>query len=138
MLEVLKSIHLLSLFAAGGAAFGNGVLMTKFLVAKEGPTPTVGSAMKALGMMGTGSIILLWVTGVIMVMIFGYDTSSWEFILKMVAAAIVLVGSITIIVRARRAEAAGSVPNMQQTKSIARVMMYAAILAVVLAVLAFN
>ena len=60
---ILKFLHFLSIFIAGGIGIGGAVVQSVHLKAKQPPTPLVGRSMQILGIMGLGSLIVLWITG---------------------------------------------------------------------------
>ena len=137
MLVILKIIHMFCLFGGGAAMMGNGLLMRKVMAAGGPPPEMVSDTMKRLGRIGLGSIVLLWVTGIWIMMINGGSPGA-AFYIKLIAAAVVLGAVIMISRIAAQAEAAGTAPDLSRMKSISTVSAIAAALAVIFAVVAFN
>ena len=137
MEDILKIIHMFCLFGGGAAMMGNGVLMRR-LMASDGPPPdVVTEAMKRLGMIGLGSIVLLWITGIWMVINQG-GTPGAVFYIKLIGAAVVLGGSVMLGRAAAKAEAAGQAPDPATMKPISTAVALGAAIATIFAVLAFN
>lgn len=137
MLIALKVIHFFCLFGGGAAMMGNGILMRKVMASGGPPDPMVADTMKRLGMIGLASIVLLWITGIIM-MLTGNATPEWPFYVKLIAAAVVLVAVVTISMTAAKAERTGQPPDFSKMKKLSLYSSTGAALAVVCAVLAFN
>lgn len=137
MFETMKIIHMLSLFGGGAAGIGNAVLMAKVMRA-EGPPPAyVRETMKNLGMTGLASIVLLWVTGIVMSAQLQI-APNWEYWVKLIGAALVLGIVSTMSILAARAEKAGTPPPLPTIKKLSRIAQGGALVAVVFGVLAFN
>ena len=52
---ILKFLHFLSIFIAGGIGIGGAVVQSVHLKAKQPPTPLVGRSMQILVIMGLAS-----------------------------------------------------------------------------------
>jgi len=139
MFEVLKSIHLICLLLGGAASIGNAVLL-KRVVAAGGPPPAmVSDAMVALSKMGLGAIIILWLTGLPLAMMANaFDAFNWYFFAKLVAATLVL-GILPYMAWYRQQVDGGKKPGnaalMRRLSGAARI---STVLAIILAVIAFN
>lgn len=137
MLIALKIVHFFCLFGGGAAMMGNGILMRKVMAAGGPPDPMVADTMKRLGMIGLASIVLLWITGISMLLM-GSATPNWPFYIKLISAAVVLVAVVMISMTASKAERAGQPPDFSKMKKLSLYSSAGAALAVVFAVGAFN
>ena len=136
MLIALKIIHFFCLFGGGAAMMGNGILMRKVMAASGPPDPAIADTMKRLGMIGLASIVLLWVTGIAMVLLGGV-APGWPFYVKLLAAAAVLVAVTMLSATAAKAERSNQAPDFSRLKRWSLVSSLGAALAVVFAVVAF-
>jgi hypothetical protein len=137
MFETMKIIHMLALLGGGAGAIGNGVLLVKVMKGEGPPPPMVQESMKIIGMTGLVSIILLWVTGIIMVSQTGRGID-WEFAVKLIGAAMVLGTVSWLSLLSARAAKAGTPPPMQFMKQLASIARIGLLLAIIFAVTAFN
>lgn len=64
LIVVLKFIHYLAIFLAGGIGVGGAVVQTQHQKAGVAPSPQVGRAMQLLGYIGLISLLILWITGI--------------------------------------------------------------------------
>ncbi|MDJ1016583.1 MAG: hypothetical protein QNJ35_08740 [Paracoccaceae bacterium] len=137
MLTALKIIHFFCLFGGGAAMMGNGILMRKVMASGGPPGPVVADTMKRLGMIGLASIVLLWATGIVMLVI-SSAVFDWTLILKLLAAAVVLAAVVTMSLTSARAARENRPPNQDFMKRLSLASSASAALAVVFAVLAFG
>ena len=94
---VLKFLHYLSLFLAGGLGVANAMLFKNHQKAEIPPSPPVQKTMINLARLGLVAIIILWVTGVpLTYQIYGSFNLGWAFHLKLLGATI-LLGTITFL-----------------------------------------
>jgi len=94
---VLKFLHYLSLFLAGGLGVANAMLFKNHQKAEIPPSPPVQKTMMNLARLGLVAIIILWVTGVpLTYQIYGSFNLGWAFHLKLLGATI-LLGAITFL-----------------------------------------
>ena len=94
---VLKFLHYLSLFLAGGLGVANAMLFKNHQKAEIPPSPPVQKTMMNLARLGLVAIIILWVTGVpLTYQIYGSFKLGWAFHLKLLGATI-LLGTITFL-----------------------------------------
>lgn len=63
LVVVLKFFHFLSIIFAGGIVVGGAVVQRAHFKAGEAPAMPVMQAMRILGLLGLGALILLWITG---------------------------------------------------------------------------
>ena len=94
---ILKFIHYLALFLAGGLGVANGLLTKAHQKAGQPPAMPVQHTMMKLAHLGLVAVVLLWVTG------FGlthlvYDglAMGWAFHMKLLGAT-VLLGTISFL-----------------------------------------
>ncbi|MDE0590401.1 hypothetical protein OU789_10730 [Halocynthiibacter sp. C4] len=86
----LKFLHFLALFF-GGVSIASSIVQSAHAKAKTPPAPPVQSAMRTLGFMSLGAILVLWITGIALVQALeGALVLNWAFYGKLVGAAIVL------------------------------------------------
>lgn len=138
MLAILKIIHFLCLFGGGAAGIANGMLMRRVMKADGPPPEMVPPVMKTLGKIGFASIILLWVTGLLMAGIgHGFGNLSALFWIKLIGATMTLGAVSMMTVLAAKAEGAGTPPPLARMKPLSHVASIGAFLAVIFAVLAF-
>ena len=64
LVVILKFIHYLSLIFAGGIVVGGAVVQRAHMKAGEAPALPVQKAMRTLGLLGLGALVLLWLTGI--------------------------------------------------------------------------
>ena len=133
----LKIVHFFCLFGGGAAMMGNGILMRKVMAASGPPDPLIADTMKRLGMIGLASIVLLWGTGIAMLLLGGV-TPGWPFYVKLLAAAAVLAAVIMLSSTAAKAERSNQAPDFARMKMLSLVSSLGAALAVVFAVVAFS
>ena len=137
MLITLKIIHFFCLFGGGAAMMGNGILMRKVMATGRSPDPMVAETMKRLGMIGLASIVLLWISGIVMLLTSG-ATPERTFSAKLLAAVVVLVAVLMISMTAAKAEKANQPPDFSMMKKLSLSSSVGAALAVIFAVVAFN
>lgn len=137
MLITLKILHFIGLMMGGGAGFGSMVLMRALRKADDAGKAALMPMRPTLANIGLAGVVLLWLTGIGMALMGGAAGSLglWFWLKLLAAAGILAIGVYGVIVR-RRMAAGQPVPAYA-----ARLPMLASplsILAVVLAVLAFN
>ena len=139
MYELLKIIHFFCLLAGGAASIGNTVLMLQVERSGGPPPPMVPKAMGIIANMGLGAIILLWITGVLMILT-GHNGAAPGalFYIKLLGAATVLGLVIWMTMLRTRAAAAGTPPPMAKMKLLSRIAFAGMSVAIIFAVLAFS
>lgn len=139
MLEILKSIHLICLLLGGAASLGNAVLMKRVIAAGAPPPPLVADAMGALGRMGLGAVVVLWLTGVPMaVMTDAFANGGPLFSAKLLIAT-ALLGIVPWMVLMRSQAAAGTRPlNVALMVRLSLIVRWLVVAAVILAVFVFH
>lgn len=106
---VLKVLHYLSLFLAGGLGIANAMLYKNHQKAKVPPAPPVQKTMMTLARLGLFAVLILWATGIALTYrVYGSFSLGWAFHLKLIGAAILLSAviylNIYMIIRAKREE----------------------------------
>jgi len=137
MRDLLMMVHMFSIMGGGAAGIGNGILMTKVMAGGGPPPDIVRGTMKALGRVGLFSILLLWASGITMVLV-GQVAFSTLFIIKLVGAAAVLGAVLALTAHTTKAEREKRPPNLKWMMKVARVSQLGVVVAVIFAVLAFN
>lgn len=139
MFEVLKSVHLLCLLLAGAASLGNGLILSRVLSSGARPDPLLTGVMESLGKVGFVGIVVLWLTGVPLAIMTGaFAVAGWAFWAKLVAATVIL-GLVPFMGILRVQMAAGRRPqNPKLMRGLLAVVRLMTVLAIILAVLAFN
>ena len=137
MFETMKIIHMLGLMGGGAAMIGNGLLMKRVMSAGAPPPDMVASTMRVLGFVGLASIVLLWLTGIVMTLQLGvaFDAS---YLIKLIGAAVVLGAVSTMSIHSANAAKAGGPPNFQLMKRMASFARIGVLVAIIFAVLVFN
>jgi len=89
---LLKFLHYISLFLAGGLGIANGLLLSSHHKENLSPSIAVKKTMLNLARIGLISIILLWITGILLTyLIYGSFNIGWSFHLKLFGATILLL-----------------------------------------------
>jgi hypothetical protein len=139
MLAVIKIIHLLCLFGGGASSIGNGLLLREVMAGSGPPPPAVARTMKTLAFIGLGAIVLLWVTGLMLVVLGpGFGAFGWAFWVKLLAATLVLFSVSMINYLGAKARKAGRGPDPARIKPLSIAASVGAAAAVVFAVIAFR
>ena len=88
---LLKFIHYLAIVFSGGVLVGSGVIQSVYTKANQVPDLTTGKVLKLLGYIGLISIIVLWISGIILSINLyrGFKINS-AFTIKLIAAGILL------------------------------------------------
>ena len=90
-LIIIKFLHYLAIVFAGGVLVGGGVIQSVYTKANEIPNIHVSKILKLLGYIGLVSLIILWITGLLLSNIIydGFSINS-AFTIKIIAAAFLL------------------------------------------------
>ena len=137
MFELMKIIHMLALLGGGAAMIGNGLLLKKVMNSDGPPPEMVSTTMRTLGMVGLASIVLLWITGLVMMSQTLYPMD-WQYILKLIGAALVLGAVSMMSMASARAAKAGTPPDLKRLKTLASVSRGGVLIAIIFAVTVFN
>ena len=96
-LIILKFLHYIAIVFSGGSLVGGGLINSIFTKAKQVPDIYVGKVLKLLGYIGLISLILLWLTGMLLVnIIYGGFLINNAFNVKIIAAALLLILSFIV------------------------------------------
>lgn len=137
--HAIKIIHILCLTGGGAAAIGNAVLMRNMLSEGGPPSELAMKSMRTLGLIGLGAIVLLWITGVWMVVMrLSTDGLGWAFYVKVAAATLVLGIGVILAYLAARARIEGRPPNPDVVRPLSILSFVGTITAVAFAVIAFG
>ena len=139
MFLLLKMIHFFCLLAGGAASIGNMVLLLQIERNPGPPPPMVPKAMGIIANMGLGALVLLWLTGILMVLLGpGAAGLGWAFHMKRLGAAAAMGLVLYMTMLRRRADASGKPPNLARMKALGRATFAAVSVAIIFAVLSFN
>jgi len=109
---VLKFVHYLALFLAGGLGVAGGFIQSAHRREGVPPAPPVQKAMRAMAWLSLGAIILLWVTGIgLGHMIYGTLALGWAFSMKLAGASILLVAIAMVNMTLSAASRTGQPPS---------------------------
>lgn len=137
--HAIKIIHLLCLMGGGAATIGNAVLMRNVMAEGGPPSALAMRSMRALGMFGLGAIVLIWITGIWLVLLRYSDGGlSWLFHAKVVVAAVVLVCVGTLSYLGAKAGIEGRPPNPDVMRPLSMISFLGTVTAVILAVVTFG
>ena len=94
---ILKFIHYLGLFLAGGLGVANGLLTKAHQKAGQPPALPVQQTMMKLAHLGLVAVVLLWVTGFGLThLVYDGFAMGWAFHMKLLGATI-LLGTISFL-----------------------------------------
>jgi len=136
---ILKLLHYLSIFAAGGIGVGGAVIQSIYTKANKIPEPHLGKSFRVLGIIGLISIITLWISGLALVnLIYGSFSIHWAFHMKLFGALIVLAASAFGNFHLYTSANNQTAPNPVLMKRIASIGRIGLIVALLGAAIAFN
>ena len=93
----IKFLHYLTIVFAGGVLVGGGVIQSVYTKANKVPDLHVSKILKLLGYIGLISLIILWITGILLSnIIYGGFSINSAFTIKIIAAALLLGSSIFV------------------------------------------
>ena len=96
-LILLKTLHYLAILFAGGLLVGGGLIQAVYARANQVPDINIAKVLKILGYLGLASLIILWVTGILLSnLIYGGFSINSAFTVKIIAAAILLLISFVV------------------------------------------
>tara|TARA_B100000579_G_scaffold424572_1_gene429173 strand:- start:1135 stop:1557 length:423 start_codon:yes stop_codon:yes gene_type:complete len=96
-LIIIKFIHYLAIVFSGGVLVGGGVIQSVYTKANEIPDIHVSKILKLLGYIGLISLIILWITGILLSnLIYGGFSINSAFNFKIISAALLLGLSIFV------------------------------------------
>ncbi len=93
----IKFLHYLTIVFAGGVLVGGGVIQSVYTKANKVPDLHVSKILKLLGYIGLISLIVLWITGILLSnIIYGGFSINSAFTIKIIAAGFLLGISIFV------------------------------------------
>jgi hypothetical protein len=96
-LIILKFFHYIAIIFSGGVLVGGGLIQAVFTRANQVPDMIVGKVLRILGYLGLASLIILWITGILLSnLIYGGFSINTAFTVKIIGAAILLVLSFVV------------------------------------------
>ena len=88
---ILKFIHYLAIVFSGGVLVGGGVIQAIYAKANQIPDLTMAKILKLLGYIGLVSLIVLWVSGIILsISLYGGFIINSAFTVKIISAGFLL------------------------------------------------
>ena len=88
---ILKFIHYLAIVFSGGVLVGGGVIQSVYTKANQIPDLTTAKILKLLGYIGLISLIILWISGIILsINLYGGFIINSAFTIKLIAAGFLL------------------------------------------------
>ena len=111
-LVLLKFLHYLSIVFSGGVLVGGGLINSIFTKANQIPDKNLAKVLKLLGYIGLFSLILLWITGILLANIIygGYSINS-AFTVKIIGAAFLLILSFIVNIHVYNSSKNKQTPN---------------------------
>ena len=131
---VLKVLHYVSLFLAGGLGVANVILFKNHQIAGLPPAPPVQKTMMTLARLGLIAIVILWITGIpLTYRVYGSFDLGWPFLLKLLGATSLLgaVAFLNLHLTKQSRDANSSNPKvMKMVPLIARVSLVVVLIGV--------
>ena len=91
IIVTLKFIHYLAIVFSGGVLVGGGVIQSVYTRVNQIPDLTTAKILKLLGYIGLISLIILWISGIILsINLYGGFIINSAFTIKIIAAGILL------------------------------------------------
>ena len=91
LIITLKFIHYLAIVFSGGVLVGGGVIQSVYTKANQIPDLTTAKILKLLGYIGLISLIVLWISGIVLsINLYGGFIINSAFTIKIIAAGILL------------------------------------------------
>ena len=116
---LLKVLHYLSLFLAGGLGVANVMLFKNHQKAGMPPAPPVQKTMMTLARLGLIAIVILWLTGILLTYkIYGSFYLGWPFHLKLLGATSLLGAVAFLNLHLTKQSRDGNPPNPKVMKMI--------------------
>ncbi len=111
---VLKVLHYVSLFLAGGLGVANVMLFKNHQKAGMSPTPPVQKTMMSLARLGLIAIVILWLTGIpLTYKVYGSFDLGWAFHLKLFGATSLLGAVAFLNLHLAKQSRDGNTPNLK-------------------------
>ena len=116
---LLKVLHYLSLFLAGGLGVANVMLFKNHQKAGMPPAPPVQKTMMTLARLGLIAIVILWLTGLpLTYKVYGSFDLGWPFHLKLLGATSLLGAVAFLNLHLTKQSRDGNPPNPKVMKIV--------------------
>ena len=116
---VLKVLHYVSLFLAGGLGVANVVLYKNHQKAEMPPAPPVQKTTMTLARLGLIAIVILWLTGIpLTYKIYGSFDLGWPFHRKLIGATVLISAVAFLNLHLTKQSRDGNPPNTKVMKII--------------------
>ena len=116
---LLKVLHYVSLFLAGGLGVANVMLFKNHQIAGMPPAPPVQKTMMTLARLGLIAIVILWITGIpLTYKVYGSFDLGWPFHLKLLGATSLLGAVAFLNLHLTKQSRDGNPPNPKVMKMI--------------------
>ena len=97
ILIIIKFLHYLAIVFAGGVLVGGGVIQSIYTKENKVPDLLISKILKLLGYIGLISLIILWISGILLSnIIYGGFSINSAFTIKIIAAGFLLGISIFV------------------------------------------
>ena len=138
-LILLKTLHYLAILFAGGVLVGSGLIQSVFARANQVPDTSVSKVLKILGYFGLGSLILLWITGILLTnILYGGFSINNAFTVKIIAAAFLLIVSFFVNIHVYNSSKNNQPPNKSIMKIASMIGRGLILIVLIGAAVAFN
>ena len=108
----LKTFHYLAILFAGGVLVGGGLIQAVFTRTNQVPDINVSKILKILGYLGLASLVVLWITGILLSnLIYRGFSINTAFTIKIIAAAFLLIISFIVNIHVFNASKNNQPPN---------------------------
>ncbi len=116
---VLKVLHYVSLFLAGGLGVANVMLFKNHQIAGVPPAPPVKKTMMTLARLGLIAIVMLWITGIpLTYKVYGGFDLGWPFHLKLLGATFLISAVAFLNFHLTKQSKDGNPPNPKVMKIV--------------------
>ena len=116
---VLKVLHYVSIFLAGGLGVANAMLFSNHQKAGMQPAPPVQKTMMTLARLGLIAIVILWLTGVpLTYKVYGGFDLGWPFYLKLLGATSLISAVAFLNLHLTKQSRDGNPPNPKVIKIV--------------------
>ena len=109
---LLKLFHYLAIVFSGGVLVGGGLIQAVYTRANQVPYINVSKVLKILGYLGLASLLVLWITGILLSnLIYGGFSINTAFSIKIIAAAFLLILSFIVNIHVYNSSKNNQPPN---------------------------
>ena len=135
----IKFIHYLAIVFSGGVLVGSVLIQSVYNKENKVPDITISNILKILGFIGLISLIVLWISGIILSnLIYGGFVINSAFTLKLVAAAFLLILSFFLNLHVYNSSKKNLPPNKKIVKISTMSARTLIIVVLISAAVAFN